>query len=221
MQDANVQHIIADLRSVDLLDCAGLAAPVGSNNRLRTRGGSFTLVASSCRTLQPSTSPRRGSRGSDGVQHLSPVDQRVCGLQEVRETVELLETGIGVMLAMRGMTWHLDRDDVLGYVRAIKPVPNATLGIRALRNTPRALYSRQLRPLILTQRPAPIAAAPLVGIHSVAQGARVDPQIPGDLRDRLTGLPDQPDPALPEISVEPPACLCHRRSPLSLDPPHE
>jgi len=29
MQDANVQHIIADLRSADLLDSAGLAAPGG------------------------------------------------------------------------------------------------------------------------------------------------------------------------------------------------
>jgi len=36
------------------------------------------------------------------VQHLSAGDQRVFGLQEVRETVELLETGIGVMLAVRG-----------------------------------------------------------------------------------------------------------------------
>jgi hypothetical protein len=40
--------------------------------------------------------------------------------------------------------------------------------------------------------------APLVGVHPIALGARVDPQIPGDLRDRLTGLPDQPDRALPE-----------------------
>ena len=43
MQDANVQHIIADLRSVDLPDSAGPAAPVAAN-RLGTRGGSFTLV---------------------------------------------------------------------------------------------------------------------------------------------------------------------------------
>jgi hypothetical protein len=119
MQDANVQHIIADLRSVDLPDSPARPPPAGRHGRLRTRGGSCTLAAGSGRTLQPSTSPGRGSRGSDGVQHLSPVDQRVFGLQEVRETVELLETGIGVMLAMRGMTWHLDRDDVLGHVPAI------------------------------------------------------------------------------------------------------
>src|SRR5262249_62248229 len=74
---------------------------------------------------------------------------------------------------------------------------------------------RQLRPLILAQHPAAIAAAALVGVHPVAQGARVDSQIPGHLRDRLPGLPDQPDRALPEISVELPACLCHRRTPLS------
>src|SRR5690348_12573856 len=28
--------------------------------------------------------------------------------------------------------------------------------------------------------------------------------------DRLTGLPDQPDRALPEVPIELPACLCHR-----------
>src|SRR5262249_33858837 len=72
----------------------------------------------------------------------------------------------------------------------------------------------QLRPLTLAQRTAPIAAAARISVHPVAQGARVDAQIPGHLRDRLPGLPDQPDRALPEISAELPACLRHRRSPL-------
>ncbi len=36
------------------------------------------------------------------------------------------------------------------------------------------------------------------------------PQIPGHLRDRLPGLADQPDHALPEIMIELPACLSHR-----------
>jgi hypothetical protein len=34
-----------------------------------------------------------------------------------------------------------------------------------------------------------------------------------DLRDRIAGLPDQPHRALPEIQIEPPARLCHRRTP--------
>lgn len=50
--------------------------------------------------------------GSDGVQDFSAVDERVLRLQEIGETVELLETRIGVMLAVRSVTWHLDRDDV-------------------------------------------------------------------------------------------------------------
>jgi len=50
------------------------------------------------------------------VQHLSAVHQRVFRLQQVGQAVELLEPGIGVMLAVRGMTGNLDRDDVLGHV---------------------------------------------------------------------------------------------------------
>src|SRR6185436_7701800 len=72
----------------------------------------------------------------------------------------------------------------------------------------------QLRPLILRQGPVRIAAAPLIRVHPVPQGPLVDPEIPGDLRDRLAGLPDQPDRALPEVLIERPACLCHRRPPL-------
>jgi transposase len=40
----------------------------------------------------------------------------------------------------------------------------------------------------------------------------VDSQFPGDLRDRLTGLPDQPHRALLEVLIELPACLRHRPS---------
>jgi len=95
MQDANVQHVIADLRSADLLDSAGLAATTGYAPAAAPRARGQPRP-------DPSTSPVRGSRWPDGVQHLSAGDQRVFGLQEVRETVELLETGIGVMLAVRG-----------------------------------------------------------------------------------------------------------------------
>ena len=53
------------------------------------------------------------------MQHLSAVHQRVFRLQEVSETVELLEPGVGVMLAVRGMTWNLDRDGVFDHVLAV------------------------------------------------------------------------------------------------------
>ena len=59
------------------------------------------------------------SSGSDGVQHLSAVHQRVFRLQQISETVELLEPGVGVMLAVRGMIWDLDRDGVLDHVRTL------------------------------------------------------------------------------------------------------
>src|SRR5512142_1434769 len=72
----------------------------------------------------------------------------------------------------------------------------------------------QLRPLVLTQRPIRLPAAAPVSIDPVAQGALVDPQVPGHLRDRLARLPDQPHRALPEVLIELPARLCHRRTPL-------
>ena len=40
--------------------------------------------------------------------------------------------------------------------------------------------------------------------HPVAQGPLVDAQLPGHLRDRPAGLPDNPDRALPEILIKPP-----------------
>ncbi len=45
-------HIIADMRGAGFLDSAGLGALVGSLKRLRARGGSLTLVASTDRILQ-------------------------------------------------------------------------------------------------------------------------------------------------------------------------
>jgi len=82
------------------------------------------LSCAGSRPLSTPTSTRARShtarwRGSDGVQHLSAVHQRVFRLQEVSETVELLEPGVGVMLAVRGMTWNLDRDGVLDHVLAV------------------------------------------------------------------------------------------------------
>ena len=58
-------------------------------------------------------------RGSDGVQHLSAVHQRVSRLQQVGETVELLEPGAGVTLIVRGMTGNRDRDGVLDHVLTV------------------------------------------------------------------------------------------------------
>jgi Replication initiator protein, pSAM2 len=48
----------------------------------------------------------------------------------------------------------------------------------------------------------------------LAQRALVDPEIPGHLRDRLAGLPHQPNSALPEVLIELPPRLSHRRTPL-------
>jgi hypothetical protein len=60
----------------------------------------------------------------------------------VGETVELLESEIGVVLAVLGVTGNLDGDDVLGHVLA--PVC-AERGMRdpGTEEAPRALYSRQ------------------------------------------------------------------------------
>jgi hypothetical protein len=62
----------------------------------------------------------------------------------------------------------------------------------------------QLRPLILAQRPVTLTAAAPVQHHPVAQGALVDAQLPGHLRDRPARLPDNPDRALLEVLIEPP-----------------
>jgi len=64
------------------------------------------------------------------------------GLQQVGETVELLEAWVGVVLAVRPMTWDVDRDGVLDDVLAVIRA-EGDRQIWALRNTPRALYWRQ------------------------------------------------------------------------------
>src|ERR1700756_2011810 len=57
----------------------------------------------------------------------------------------------------------------------------------------------ELRPLILTQRPVPLATAALIRLHPFAERPLVDAQTPGHLRDRLPGLPDQPHRTLTEV----------------------
>src|SRR5713226_5847417 len=76
---------------------------------------------------------------------------------------------------------------------------------------------RQLRALALAQLPVPALPAAPVSIDPVSQGPRVHPQIPGHLRDRLARLADKPHRALPEVLIELPACLSHRRTSLSED----
>ena len=53
------------------------------------------------------------------MQYLSAVDQRTFWLQQIGHPVELLKAGIGVMLAVRGMIWNLDRDGVFDHVLAV------------------------------------------------------------------------------------------------------
>ncbi len=78
-----------------------------------------------------------------------------------------------------------------------------------------AVLTTTLRaPLILIQRAVPLLPAPPVQRDPVAQRPLVDPELAGHLRDRLAGLPDDPHRAVPEIAVELPACLSHRRTPL-------
>jgi len=50
------------------------------------------------------------------VQNLSAGHQRILRLERVGEPAELLEPGIGVMLAVLGVAGHLHGDDVLGDV---------------------------------------------------------------------------------------------------------
>ena len=73
----------------------------------------------SARWLTEASLLRPLAGGSDGVQHFSAVHQRIFGLQQVGEPVELLEAGVRVMLAVRGMTGNLDRDGVFDYVLAL------------------------------------------------------------------------------------------------------
>ena len=80
------------------------------------------------------------------------------------------------------------------------PIASSAFSLRS-----RAELSRPLHP-----RSAPPAARRLrrrrIGVHPVAQGALVDPEVLGDLRDRAAGLPDQPDRALLE-SLDRTSCI--------------
>src|SRR5262249_12406783 len=62
------------------------------------------------------------------------------------EPVELLETGIGVVLAVLGVTGNLDRDDVLGHVLALVGAERGTGDPGADESAPRLVLApaRQL-----------------------------------------------------------------------------
>jgi hypothetical protein len=65
----------------------------------------------------------------------------------------------------------------------------------------------QLCPLVLTQSAITALPATPLSIDPVAQRPVMDSQFPGDLRDRLAGLPDQPHRTLLEVLIELPASL--------------
>jgi EmrB/QacA subfamily drug resistance transporter len=88
--------------------CAGRCPPA-ARRHLGAGLGRVSQISS----LHGST---RHALASDGVQHLSAVHERVLGLKRVGETVELLEPGVGVVLAVLGVGRDLDDDDVLGHV---------------------------------------------------------------------------------------------------------
>ena len=77
--------------------------------------------------------------------------------------------------------------------------------------TPRAALARRLTDAKRRRRLAPGA---LVLVHPVTQGPFVDPQVPGHLRDRLAGLPNDTHRTLAELPIEPTSRLSHE--PLSL-----
>ena len=72
----------------------------------------------------------------------------------------------------------------------------------------------QLGAPVLAQLPLPAVAAAPVSIDPVAQCALVDSEVPGHVRDRPAGLPDQPHRVLPEVPIELPARLSYRRTSL-------
>ena len=90
----------------------------------------------------------------DCVRHLSAVHQRILRLERVSEPVELLEPGIGVVLAVLGVTGNLDGDDVLGDV--VTPV-SAECGTEY----PGADEGAS-RPLLAPARQFPLGEQPLV-----------------------------------------------------------
>src|SRR6266568_27604 len=80
--------------------------------------------------LLPVATPGAAAEALPGRDHptddASAVHQRVLGLQRVGEAVEFLEPGIGVMLAVLGVTGKLDGDDVLCHVQALVGAEGST-----------------------------------------------------------------------------------------------
>ena len=89
-----------------------------------------------------------------------------------------------------------------GYRPIASLTQRATERLRTSRSIASSAFSRrnlsQLGPLVLAQ-PTVTTRARLSLAHPVRQRARVDPQLPGHLRDRLAGLPHNPNRALPEL----------------------
>ena len=65
----------------------------------------------------------------------------------------------------------------------------------------------QFFPFVLAERATTALTAPPVSVNPVAQRPIMDPQFPGNLRNRLASLPDQPHRTLLEALIELPACL--------------
>src|SRR5215212_4707933 len=63
-----------------------------------------------------------------------------------------------------------------------------------------------------------LAALDPLPIHPVAQGPRIDPEVPGHLSDRLAGLTHDPHRALTKLGVVPPTCLWHHHSSYAMPP---
>src|SRR6185437_8426490 len=99
-----------------------------------------------CRAPHRRRAAYRSRSPSDGVKYLPAVDQRVLGLKRVGEPVELLEPGIGVVLAVLGVAGNLDGDDVLGHVRAPVRAERGAEDPRADEGAPRLVLApaRQL-----------------------------------------------------------------------------
>src|SRR3954464_4665203 len=76
---------------------------------------------------------------------------------------------------------------------------------------------RQLRTLVLTQRPVAAVTSPPCDGDPVPEGALVAPQLAGHLRDRLAGLEHQPDRAGLEVLIELAVLPRHRCPPQRRD----
>jgi transposase len=90
---------------------------------------------------------------------------------------------------------------------------NAELAMERLRTSRSIRRSGHLgaQPLQLgdvpSRKPLHSFMFPAIPGNPVGQSARIDPQVPSDLVNRLTGLPDNPDRPLPELRIEPSPCF--------------